>query len=96
MENTTRLLDGFIPIGETADQLGVHVRTLKRWKNQHYGPSPVHIGKRIFYRRADIAAWLAGLGTVSHDSGRKPRNRRSQQPNFLGASFPAVGRGARA
>ena len=64
MENSAPLLNGYIPIAVAASELGVHVRTLKRWKNQHYGPPSVRIGKRIFYRRADIAAWLSGLGAT--------------------------------
>ncbi len=74
MENKTALLDGYISITVTAEELGLHVRTLKRWKTRNYGPPSFSIGQRTFYRRADIATWLANLGAPSPaaKSLRKP------------------------
>lgn len=64
MSDQQPLLSGFAPITVVAAELGVHTRTLKRWKTLNYGPPAVRIGKRVFYRRADIASWLADLGQV--------------------------------
>ncbi len=56
------LLDGYLTVEATAAELGVHPFTLKRWKANDYGPKPVRVGKRLYYRRADMAAWLESLG----------------------------------
>ena len=56
------LLDGYLTVAQLATELGVHPYTLKRWKAQRYGPPPIHIGKRLYYRRSDLATWLETLG----------------------------------
>lgn len=56
------LLAGYVPIAAAAIELGVHPRTLKRWKALRYGPTPVKVGKRLYYRRTDVATWLESLG----------------------------------
>ena len=66
------LLAGYVPIAAAAVELGVHPRTLKRWKSLRYGPKPVHIGKRLYYRRADVAEWLESLG-------QEPQPKRSRR-----------------
>lgn len=73
MSDQEPLLSGFVAIATVALELGVHIRTLKRWKNLQYGPPSVSIGKRVFYRRADIQAWLSNLGQAS----KKTRSSRS-------------------
>jgi predicted DNA-binding transcriptional regulator AlpA len=37
---------------------GVPVRTLKRWRTERTGPIPMHIGRRVVYRRSAVEAWL--------------------------------------
>jgi predicted DNA-binding transcriptional regulator AlpA len=37
---------------------GVPVRTLKRWRTERTGPVPLHIGRRVVYRRSAVEAWL--------------------------------------
>lgn len=38
---------------------GIPVRTLKRWRTERTGPIPLHIGRRVVYRRSAVEAWLA-------------------------------------
>lgn len=78
MENKPALLDGYISIAITAEELGVHVRTLKRWKARRYGPPSISVGQRIYYRRAEITAWLASLGA--------PVAKKSCRSNALGTA----------
>ena len=33
--------------------------TARRWRELGYGPPFVRIGRRVFYRKADVAEWLA-------------------------------------
>lgn len=65
------LLDGYMPLSQAAAELGIHLRTLKRWRALRYGPTPVRVGKRLYYRRADLVSWLDGLGTVANRRGTK-------------------------
>ncbi len=47
-----------IPSDEVAAQLRVKPQTLASWRASGRGPEFVKIGRGVFYRRADIAAWL--------------------------------------
>ena len=47
------ILDGYLTLDQTAKELGIHVVTLKRWKARRYGPVPVRVGSRWYYRRDD-------------------------------------------
>jgi predicted DNA-binding transcriptional regulator AlpA len=39
--------------------IGVDPRTLTVWRCQKRGPDVVKLGRAIFYRRADVDAWIA-------------------------------------
>lgn len=60
MTITETLLTGFLTQEETAIELGVCERTLDRWRTLHEGPPVTKIGRRVFYRRSSLQAWLAG------------------------------------
>ncbi len=53
------LLEGMMPEVEVALELRVSVRTVIRWRVSGVGPPYVRLGKRVFYKRQDVAAWLA-------------------------------------
>lgn len=36
----------------------VPARTLARWRSTGKGPAFVKVGRRVFYRHADVEAWL--------------------------------------
>jgi len=56
------LMDDYAPPSEAARELRKHPFTLKRWRRAGYGPQPVKIGGRLYYRRSDLARWLESLG----------------------------------
>ena len=56
------LLAEYLSVTETAHALHIHPHTLKRWRWQNYGPQPVKVGGRLFYRVVDIKSWLDSLG----------------------------------
>ncbi len=60
---------------EAAKAIGCHVRTLKSWKANGYGPGHFYIGKRLFYRRSDLASWLTQISATEAPvtKGRKVR-----------------------
>lgn len=59
---TRDLLSDYLPVPAAAKALHVHPHTLKRWRWRGYGPQPVRVGGRLFYRASEIEAWLASLG----------------------------------
>jgi hypothetical protein len=43
---------------ETADRLGVAQATLRNWRFRGLGPAYLKVGRKVWYRAADIADWL--------------------------------------
>lgn len=56
------LLDDYLSVERAAKALHVHPHTLKRWRWNNYGPHPIKVGGRMYYRASDIQCWLASLG----------------------------------
>jgi len=44
---------------EAAKLIGVAPETLVQWRYQKRGPCFLKVGRLVWYRRADLAAWLA-------------------------------------
>lgn len=61
--STDELID---PV-KVAGALSVKPQTLTAWRTLGRGPPYVKIGKRVFYRRADVESWL---GTQRRDPVR--------------------------
>jgi hypothetical protein len=61
-ERTPRLgrkrLAGYSTESETAEELNVAVRTLRKWRQLQIGPPWTAIGRQIFYGDESRAAWL--------------------------------------
>ncbi len=55
-----RLRDAFqiLSPADLAALIGVDERTLAAWRSGHRGPDFVRLGRAIFYRRADVLAWV--------------------------------------
>jgi hypothetical protein len=51
-------IPGYIPESEMAEQLGLAVRTLRKWRQQGHGPAYIKFGKQIHYRDTSRDAWL--------------------------------------
>jgi hypothetical protein len=43
---------------QTAEELGVSVRTLRKWRQLRIGPPYIEVGRQIHYRDESRAAWL--------------------------------------
>ena len=48
-----------LTITEAADLLRAPVATLRYWRHLGSGPVSFRVGRRVLYRREDIATWLA-------------------------------------
>jgi len=52
------ILADWISRNELARELGITTDTLGRWAAQRKGPAYVKAGRKIFYRRDVVRAWL--------------------------------------
>jgi excisionase family DNA binding protein len=48
-----------VDLAEAARLLGLSTRTLRRMSAEGTLPGAVHIGRRLLFRRVDLAAWVA-------------------------------------
>jgi hypothetical protein len=51
-------IPGYTPEAETAKELNVGVRTLRKWRQLEIGPPWVDIGRAIYYPDEPRAAWI--------------------------------------
>jgi predicted DNA-binding transcriptional regulator AlpA len=71
---SSKLLDDCFEEPELADDLGVHVQTVRRWWKNREGPPCVEITKRRrVYPRAAVMAWMQSR--LRH----QPRNKRQHR-----------------
>ncbi len=59
---------------EAAAQLLTKPRTLERWRTNGTGPRYVRIGRRVAYRPADLAAFVASQVRTHTGEKLKPEN----------------------
>jgi len=55
------VLDGYITLQQLADELGIGIRTLARWRALGEGPPVTRLGRQLLYRRSSVEAWLTSL-----------------------------------
>jgi hypothetical protein len=58
MSYTENLLAYFLTQDEAAAELKICARTLHRWRRLGEGPPVTKIGRRVYYRRHTLRAWL--------------------------------------
>lgn len=63
------LLADYASRPKAARMLHKHEFTLKRWARAGYGPQPVKVGGRLYYRISDIERWLESLGDSDSEGG---------------------------
>jgi hypothetical protein len=70
------VLADYLTEQELANQLSVTIRSLQLWKVNRTGPPLTQIGKRPYYRKDAVAAWLASLEMpMVREPSRKRRPR---------------------
>ena len=67
------LLSDYMTREDLAAELGVSKDTLARWHTQRIGPPSVKLGKRTFYRREVVRAWLVDRERGAVARPPKPR-----------------------
>lgn len=61
MGQTTVRIAPLWTVQDVSDYLRVPVQTLYSWRVQGYGPAARRMGKYLWYRPEDVAAWLDQL-----------------------------------
>jgi hypothetical protein len=61
VERSRQLRDrfGLLSPEDLGNLIGVNTRTLAWWRARKQGPDHVRAGRAVYYRRADVEAWLA-------------------------------------
>ena len=54
------LIPGYSSEADTADELGVTIRTLRKWRQRGVGPSWAKVGRQIIYGNESRMTWLKG------------------------------------
>jgi len=63
MAAANNLDDRFIDDNDSAERLGVSVKTLRRWRLLGRGPRWYKLGRAVRYSVADLRSWLAAQPT---------------------------------
>jgi excisionase family DNA binding protein len=45
-------------VNQLAEYLGLSPRTIMAWKPAGLGPKRIQIGRRVFFKKADVQEWL--------------------------------------
>src|SRR5215469_4106523 len=57
--NARSILAELLTPEDLALELGVTDRTIGRWHRRRIGPRRVQIGRKVYYRRESVIAWVA-------------------------------------
>ena len=81
------LLAGYLKPKDLAKELDVSERTIARWHHFREGPPRVEIGRKVYYRKESVLAWIA---SCEHPEPRAGRARRRPRPRTGDPSRLAV------
>ena len=65
---TRPMLPEWMTRGELAAELDLTPETLCRWTARRIGPALTQVGRKVFYRRGTVRAWLLAQEQDRHDS----------------------------
>lgn len=71
------LLADWISREQLARELGLTCDTLSRWEARQIGPSCTRIGRKVFYRRDTVRAWLLAQEAARNAKARHAAPRRA-------------------
>lgn len=63
-------IPGHTPEFETAEELNVSVRTLRKWRQLRIGPPYIQVGRQVHYPDEQRSAWLRSCVIEPVRSGR--------------------------
>ncbi|WP_225732239.1 MULTISPECIES: AlpA family transcriptional regulator [unclassified Nocardia] len=54
---------------EVAEEYKLNIGTLRYWRHIGYGPASFALGRKIFYRRREVDAWIAEQERLTRRGG---------------------------
>jgi predicted DNA-binding transcriptional regulator AlpA len=69
------LLAGYLKPKDLAKALDVSERTIARWHHFREGPPRVEIGRKVYYRKESVMAWIASCERPEPRASRARRSR---------------------
>ncbi|MCL1629918.1 DNA-binding protein [Roseibaca sp. V10] len=76
-EEPLNLLADWISRDQLARELGLTCDTLSRWEARQIGPACTRIGRKVFYRRDTVRAWLLAQEQQRKDAAKRGASRRA-------------------
>jgi predicted DNA-binding transcriptional regulator AlpA len=61
---------GLLSDKDLADMLGLNTNTLQIWRMEDRGPNFTKLGKQVFYRLADVQAWIQANVKVTETTAK--------------------------
>jgi excisionase family DNA binding protein len=74
LSSSRSVLDGYLTEKQLAEQIGVHERTLWRWRESGTGPAATFMGRRPLYRVEAVRQWLAAQEKPAPRAQRRSRS----------------------
>ena len=68
-------LAGYLKPKDLAKALDVSERTIARWHHFREGPPRVEIGRKVYYRKESVMAWIASCERPEPRASRARRSR---------------------
>jgi len=66
-----------LPTADAAGLLGISIRTWYTWDQLGKIPQPVRIGRKLFWRREELLAWIDADCPKREDWGFRPHKDKS-------------------
>ena len=76
------LSQNWLTPAELANRLEVGVRTLANWWTEGRGPTPMKVGRNIFYAECEIEEWLQSLRKEPNGHGPQEQKRHLARPSL--------------
>jgi predicted DNA-binding transcriptional regulator AlpA len=91
---TQSILAGLLTPKGLALELGVTERTIARWHQHRIGPPRVRIGRKVYYRKDSVIAWVGSCENSeprAHRAGSlRVRKSFPSRVTFQGNHLPAL------
>jgi hypothetical protein len=72
--------ENFCTEAQVAGELGLKISTMRNWAAKRLGPPRIRVGRKIFYRREALVAWMQSQEkVVAAPAPRRARSARGRR-----------------
>lgn len=65
-------MNEFMSTSAVAAEIGINAGTLRYWRSTNQGPASFTLGRRVVYRRSEIARWITEQEQATRRGGNDP------------------------